>query len=146
MDPDTILNEDINELLDIEFDEPVAVVKGKNRFEWPSVMLFNNEKCQRLTYEWVNDPKNKPHVLESWAESIHELPKEWNHCVPYDDPAPAKLIHFTAGIPHLGQGQPPEVSHCEYAAAWNEEANEAMKTVPWETLMSNSVHRKVVGM
>ena len=144
MDPDMIVNGDINELLDIEFDEPVAVVKNKQRFEWNSLMLFNNERCTKLTPEWIN--QNAPNKMETWTENIGELPAEWNHCVPYDDPAPAKIIHFTAGIPHRGPGQPPAVVACEYAAAWQEEAQEAMKTVTWETLMGKSVHRKVVGM
>ena len=147
VDPDIILNGDICELYDTEFYGALACPKVQNprrNFERPAVMVFNCEQCKILTPEWIESKENHPNSLQ-WADSIHPIQPDWNHLVGYDDPAPARLVHFTCGIPHQGPGQPPAVAACEYAAAWQEEANEMMKTVSWKVLMGPSVHRKVVG-
>lgn len=134
MDPDMILLDDIHKLLE-HYDEKhaVSVVKSQPRFEWPSLMLFNNTKCRELTLDLVGC--GAPQKLE-WAESVGELPTEWNHCVGYDKPNPnAKLVHFTQGIPCW-----PETQNCEFADAWRREAKFAGGTVSWQELMGNSVH------
>lgn len=139
MDADVIVRGDVNELAERAGEHPVSVRKGPLKFEWPSVMVFNNTLCDVLSPEFINDPKNQPQTLE-WASEIGELPSEWNHCVGYDKPRrDAKLIHFTAGIPCF-----PETEGCEYTKEWNQELEYANSTVAWEDLMGRSVHAEMV--
>ena len=136
IDPDIIVLDDIIKILD-HYDQrnAVSVVKSPMRFDWPSVMLFNNAICDNLTLELIET--GSPQKLE-WADNIGELPKEWNHLVGYDQPNPdAKLVHFTKGIPCW-----PETNHGEYAQAWCDEANHSNSTVTWQELMGDSVHAK----
>lgn len=138
MDGDMIARENILDMFEGNV-ASVSVVKGARRFEWPSLMWFNNAKCDQLTPEYLNDEVSKPQSFE-WAYKVGELPAEWNHCVGYDKPNPtAKIIHFTAGIPHF-----PETKDCEHADAWREELAYATSSVNWETLMGKSVHRDIV--
>jgi len=112
----------------------VQVVKGKMPFEWPSLMLFNNKRCQFLTPEFVQNAAN-PFDLK-WAKSVGDLPSEWNHCVGYDKPRrDVKLVHFTQGVPLF-----PETEHSEYTAEWRAELEAAVDSESWETLMGQSVH------
>lgn len=139
MDSDMLVLGDIAELFSIEFDEPVAVVKGEHRFEWPSLMVFNNEQCEVLTPDYINDENNHPQSFD-WASDVGELPSEWNHCVGYDEPRnDAKLVHFTMGIPKY-----PECRGSEYADAWRREYDSMTGSVSWFELMGNSVHAKKV--
>lgn len=103
-------------------------------FERASVMLFNCANCRKLTPEYIET--GSPQSLE-WAESIGELPREWNHLVGYDAPKPAKLVHYTQGIPCF-----PETDKDEYAAEWQAAARHAMGTVTWEDIMGRSVHAR----
>jgi hypothetical protein len=135
MDADVLVLGDICELAERH---PVSVVKGKIRFEWPSVMVFNNALCTGLTPDYINNPNSEPQSL-AWASSIGELPPEWNHCVGYDQPKKAKLVHYTAGIPCW-----PETDGCEYAREWHDELKHAISTVGWNELMGNSVHADMV--
>jgi len=139
MDADIIVRGDIYELADLaqRTDAPVSVVKGVHRFEWPSMMVFNNSKCKVLTPDFIE--KDQPQKL-NWAEKIGEMPREWNHCVGYDEPNPnAKLIHYTQGIPCWE-----ETKDCEHSQAWMEEAQYVMGTVSWYELMGTSVHAEPV--
>jgi hypothetical protein len=133
LDADMIVLEDIKELFDLADDRyAVQVVKAKQRFEWPSMMLFNCEKCTALTPKFIEtlSPQNL-----SWGE-VGELPKEWNHCVGYDEPNPdAKLIHYTMGIPAFK-----EVQHLERTDDWFQEMKAANSTVSYQELMGASVH------
>lgn len=139
MDSDMLMLADIDDLFQIEFDEPLAVVKGGQRFEWPSMMVFNNEQCRDLTPEFINDEENQPQSFE-WADGVYALPSEWNHCVGYDDAnAEAKLIHFTMGIPKF-----PECRQSEFAREWFDEYESMTGAVSWHELMGNSVHAKHV--
>jgi hypothetical protein len=104
------------------------------RYERPSVMLFNCAKCTHLTPEYVQECK--PHRL-AWASSIGDLPREWNHLVGYDAPGPAKLAHFTMGLPCFE-----ETAGDEYAQAWQENSNFAGSTCGWEEIMGGSVHAR----
>lgn len=134
LDPDMIVLDDIHKLLQ-HYDEKhaVSVVKNKLRFEWPSLMLFNNSRCGKLTLEEVGC--GSPQKFD-WAESVGDIPTEWNHCVGYDEYNPdAKLIHYTQGIPCW-----PETANCDYSKEWHREAKYAMGTVSWQELMGNSVH------
>ncbi len=117
-----------------------TVTKGNERvsvaFERNAVMLFNCAKCRNLTPEYIET--GTPNKLAEWAESIGELPKEWNHLVGYDVPNPqAKLVHFTMGIPCF-----PETSNDEFADEWKAAHKEMNATVSWEAIMGRSVHAR----
>lgn len=139
MDADMICLTDINELFEIakSSDDAVHVVKSSMRFEWPSLMVFNNAKCKSLTLEHIEN--DSPAKLE-WAESVGELPKEFNHLVGYDEPSEyAKIVHYTQGIPCWH-----ETKDCEFAEEWEAEKQAALNTCEWKDLMGNSVHAKPV--
>jgi len=133
LDADMVVQGDISDLFALADTEyAVQVVKSKDRFEWPSLMLFNCEKCTALTPEFIE--QGNPQNL-SWG-AVGELPKEWNHCVGYDEPNPdAQLIHYTMGIPAF-----PEVAHLEHTDTWRQELKAANSTVSWQELMGKSVH------
>jgi len=140
LDADMLLQADINELETlINPNDAVSVVKSANRFEWPSMMVFNNEKCKTLTADYINDENNHPSDF-SWAGSVGELPSEWNFTVGYDKPIEQpKLIHYTAGIPHF-----PETKDCDYAEAWTKEFDSMVGNCSWLELMGDSVHAELV--
>jgi lipopolysaccharide biosynthesis glycosyltransferase len=139
LDSDMLCLGDIAELFAIEFDDPVAVVKNKERFEWPSLMMFNNELCTNLTKGFVEDETTKPYALE-WARSIGDLPAEWNHCVGYDEPRDdAKLVHYTTGTPGFKERRA-----SEYAWEWQEELKSMTSQVSWLEIHGKSVHREKV--
>jgi hypothetical protein len=105
-------------------------------FERNAVMLFNCAKCKNLTPEYIE--AGSPNKLSEWAESIGELPKEWNHLVGYDAPnQAAKIAHFTMGIPCF-----PETGNDEFAAEWREAHKNMNGTVPWKEIMGRSVHAR----
>lgn len=143
MDGDIIVRGSVAELLEIGLANPdaaVSVAQHVPPFERPSVMVFNNRLCKRLTKEYVEDPQSVPQSL-AWAEEIGNLPPEWNHCVGYDNyREDAKLIHYTAGIPCWE-----ETWNCPHAEKWREERDHAMATVGWSELLARSVHAKIVG-
>lgn len=117
----------------------VSVCQGPMRFEWSSVMVFNNAKCSVLTPEYVQDERNGLLDL-AWAKKVGALPLEWNHLVGYDAPNPkAKLVHFTQGVPAY-----PETKDSEHAAEWVRYQTSATSTLPWRDIMGNSVHAKPV--
>lgn len=135
LDADMLVLGDICELFEqaSQNKDAVSVVKGKTRFEWPSLMFFNNAQCIKLT-PWMIE-HDAPQKLE-WADSIGDLPKEWNHIVGYDDPNPqAKLIHYTMGIPCFD-----ETKDCEYGQIWRDEMRQTITTVSWQEIMGGSVH------
>lgn len=134
LDADMIVLGDIAELFDLHDPQyAVQVVKNKLRFEWPSMMLFNCEKCTKLTPEFIDN--GRPQDLESWGP-VGDLPKEWNHCIGYDAPNPdAKLLHYTMGVPAF-----PETHILGFVDEWANELKMACATVPWQALMGGSVH------
>lgn len=143
MDGDMIAQSDVGELLTlVDPKNAVSVVQGGERFEWPSLMVFNcaHLACHQLTPGLLNKPTATPNTL-AWAEGeIGALPPEWNYCVGYDDPKPdAKIIHYTAGIPCW-----PETEQMPAASLWHAEKDYALSTVSWEALMGKSVHRHIV--
>ena len=72
------------------------------RKNWSSVMLFNCKKCKYLTPHYINTAPPKELHRFYWADSIGELPKEWNHLVgEYAPDKKAKLAHFTIGGPYF---------------------------------------------
>lgn len=138
LDSDVLVRGDLAELLAYPLMEPktpVFVVKSSKKFEWASVMVFNNPLCQMLKPAYIENKHLQP-LAFPWANTIGELPKEWNHLVGYDAPNPnAKLVHFTQGIPIW-----PETKDCEYADEWRAMANQSMSSVSFEALMGKSVH------
>lgn len=133
LDADMLCLDDISGLFDLarqDFD--VMVVKNKLRFEWGSLMLFNNARCKILTPEFV---ETTPTPLALKWGTAGDLPSEWNHCIGYDEPQKAKLVHFTKGIPVW-----PETKGCEYTEEWWEDFKSTNSTVSHQELMGNSVH------
>lgn len=131
---DMILREDIAKLWALRDDKyAVMVVKhpeftGKHsfrgkaiptypRFNWSSVMLFNNVKCKALTPEYVNTADYYNLHQFKWLRDneIGELPNTWNHLVGYYQPRKdAAIVHFTLGVPYQGG----EFANAEHAAEW----------------------------
>lgn len=104
------------------------------RFERPSVMLFNCGECRRLTPEYIES--SNPFSFD-WADSIGELPAQWNYLVGYNAGGGAKLAHFTMGIPIFE-----ETCRDEYAAEWLEMAKWCGESCSWQEIMGSSVHAK----
>lgn len=139
MDADMLCLADVYELDEICSPQiaSVCVVKNERRFEWPSLMYFNNAHCRNLKPTLVQE--GQPQSL-GWATSVGEIPSEWNHLVGYDAPrSDAKIVHFTQGIPCF-----PETKDAEYAKEWHAEAKRTMSSVSWEEIMGKSVHREAV--
>lgn len=140
LDDITLLSADVERDLDIFAPPgystaryPVSVVKSGEQFEWPSLMYFNNAKCRELTPDFIETGSPQKWVFQNAGE----LPKDWNHVVPYDGTNPnARIVHFTQGIPCFS-----ETKGAEYGEKWREEAREAMSTVTWEEIMGQSVHK-----
>jgi len=136
---DMILRDDILKLWQLRDERySVMVVKHSNlqqehsnydrkispydKFNWSSVMLFNNKKCKQLTPEYVlNAPYLDLHQFK-WLKSDNEigsLPVDWNHLVGfYDYNSNAKLIHWTKGSPVAGK----EFQNVDYVEDWYKEA------------------------
>lgn len=136
LDVDIVLNGDICELMDMaDHNYAIQVSKNKHRFEWASVMLFNNEKCEVLTPAYI-ETAPKLHTIEWVPENqIGDLPREWNHLVGYDEPKEAKLIHFTQGVPAYE-----ETINCEYSEYWHKWQHITNYTQSWAELMGHSIH------
>lgn len=137
LDSDMLVTHDIANLFNMADDEhDIMVVKNPiHKFEWASVMLFNNAKCKVLTPEYI-ETADKLHSI-GWSDNIGDLPLEWNHLVGYDSPKQElpKLIHYTQGVPCFN-----ETNTSEYAKEWISEFKLCSSAVTWETLMGNSVH------
>lgn len=141
LDSDMVVVSDICQLVEAAGDEPVSVVKNAQRFEWPSLMVFNceHEDCKTLTPEWLDDIENKPQSFE-WASEVGDLPEEWNYCIGYDDPEKgdkAKILHYTMGTPAFVEIVEAGIGG-EYAWMFNERS--AMGKCSWLALHGNSVH------
>lgn len=137
LDADMLVTADLKELFGYAdpFKHDVHVMKEQARFEWPSAMLFNCGRCTQLTPEYVADLSNNPLDLK-WAKSIGDFPEEWNRCVGYSrKTTPAKLYHFTQGIPCW-----PETQKNPEDELWFKAFEEANYTVSYEELMGGSVH------
>jgi len=91
---------------------------------WSSVMMFNNERCKKLTADYVNTASGMELHQFKWLaddSEIGELPREWNHLVGYNDYSGAvSNVHFTIGGPYFD-----EYRDCDYSAEWNH-AKDAM--------------------
>jgi len=138
LDADMLVDGDICELETLAKDQPdsdVLVATSAPRFEWPAVMVFNNENCKRLTPEYVDDDANQMFDF-AWAANIGNLPPEWHHVVGYEQPpSNPKLLHYTCGTPCW-----PEVRNLGGYDKWHDELREMNFTVSWLELMGQSVH------
>jgi len=143
MDIDMILRDDISKLFALADDKYAAMVsKNSMKFEWASLILFNcgHPSNKVLTPKNIESAKSLHGMNWLKDEEVGALPGEWNHLVGYDTPREdAKLVHFTQGVPAYE-----ETKDSEYAKEWNTDAQAAMGTQPWATLMGHSVHTKVV--
>jgi len=86
------------------------------RKNWSSFMVFNNERCQALTPEYVNSASGLELHRFAWTDdaSIGDLPLEWNWLVgeyPYN--ATAKIVHYTLGGPYFEA-----YKDCDFAGEW----------------------------
>lgn len=137
LDIDIIVLDDIVKLFElVDARYTVMVVKNEKKFEWASVLMFNNEKCQILTPEYI-ETANGLHTID-WAkeEEVGSLPSEWNHLVGYDKPRDdACLVHYTQGIPAFK-----ETESCEYASIWRDALGATISATSWADLMQHSVH------
>lgn len=140
LDADMVVKGDICELFGmVDNTAELSVCQMQPRFEWSSAMLFNNEKCQVLTPEFIEDKNQNPLELK-WAKKIGEFPAEWNSCVGYRTFADAKLYHFTAGIPVWAETQ----IHPQHDPVWFEAFEVANHTVGYQELMGRSVHDQAI--
>lgn len=93
-----------------------AVQTKYRRKNWSSLILFNNERCKKLTPEYVtNAPGLELHQF-GWLpdDQIGDLPVEWNWLVgEYKFNPDAKVVHFTRGGPYFK-----EYKGCDYADEW----------------------------
>jgi len=138
-DEDMVVRGDIHELFDfcekIEGPWDVAVMKDQAMFEWPSVMVFNNKSCKKLTPEFVQDDAN-PMFGFGWTDKVVSFPSEWNHCVGMTKPdMDAKLYHWTQGIPYWTEcrGLPED-------PYWFEEYEKTIHSVEWVELHRHTKH------
>lgn len=135
MDADIIVTGDIAELFEHAGMNSVSVMQDQERFEWPSVMLFQSGACLQLTPEYVQNPANKLFDF-AWARSIGAFPKQWNQIVGYGKTDPdAKLWHYTRGVPVWSQTQGEAEDD-----KWFEELEAANATCAYEELMGQSIH------
>jgi lipopolysaccharide biosynthesis glycosyltransferase len=144
LDSDMLVLDDIAQLFALaDESKAVMVVQNIQRFEWPSLMLFNCAKCTLLDPEYVQKYPSPQDFM--WAggkqdEAVGTLPAQWNHCVGYDAPrTDAKLVHYTQGIPLWFETQ-----NCEYGAQWREEFADMERACAWKEIMAASVHAKPV--
>jgi hypothetical protein len=108
-----------------------AVNEPYPRKNWSSVILFNNQRCRKLTPEAVNEATGPYLHRFGWLkdEEIGDLPRSWNHLVDEYAPDPfAKLLHFTLGGPYF-----PEYDGCEGSDEW------------WQSFME-MIHAETSGL
>jgi hypothetical protein len=134
LDADMLVKGDIAELFALGDDSQVQVMMDQARFERPSAMLFNNAKCKVLTPEFVDDTSQNPLELK-WAHDVGKFPLEWNQIVGYGPTQPAKLYHYTRGIPVWTETQnnPEDV-------LWHRECKEMRSSCTYAALMGPSIH------
>ncbi len=93
-----------------------AINEHYPRKNWSSVMLFNNQRCRKLTPEAVNEATGPFLHRFQWTtdDQIGELDRTWNHLVDEYKPDPhAKNLHFTLGGPYF-----PDYDGCEGSDEW----------------------------
>lgn len=123
MDCDMLFRDDVTKLWnmrDERYDVMVVkhqyIPKSQRKFDnekqtpytmknWSSLMLFNNEKCSKLTLDYVNSAPGLDLHQFKWAEKIGDLPKRWNYLADeYEYSEDVSNIHFTLGGPWFVDG------------------------------------------
>lgn len=142
IDADVLVQGDVSQLFTLPWEnEAIKVVKNELKFEWPSVILFNNPQCTILTPDFVEN--SQCNTLQ-WASGVGDLPKEWNYLIGYEDqcgkPETPMISHFTQGLPCF-----PETKDT-LKAEWLKVQEHANSTVSWEAMMGQSVHKKAMGL
>ncbi len=95
---------------------------------WSSVMLFNCEKCQVLTPEYVNTASGLDLHRFHWLDGDHligQIPHNWNHLVAYDQTVPVTEVfnlHYTSGGPYYEEYQT-----TDYAEEWFSERENMLR-------------------
>ena len=95
---------------------------------WSSVMLFNCQKCQTLTPEYVNTASGLDLHRFHWLDGDHligRLPHSWNHLVAYDQTVPISQVfnlHYTSGGPYYKEYQT-----TDYAEEWFSEKENMLR-------------------
>lgn len=145
MDCDMLVTRDINELWEMRDNKyavqcvkhdysPITTRKFLNQEQtvyekknWSSVMLFNNEKCQALTPDIVENESGLFLHQFKWLESddlIGPIPPTWNFLCgeehKYEGKEIPALIHYTLGGPYFKDHK-----DVDYADLWFRE-NELM--------------------
>ena len=142
LDSDMLFLGDISDLVSLfNKEKTIMVCRSQKKFEWSSLIMFNNEKCTMLTKDFVSSQDNINSL--SWCddEQIGGLPSCWNHLVGYDNERiDAKVVHFTQGAPCFY-----ETCGCEYSEEWVEYYNQMVSADSWTSLMGNSVHAAQVN-
>jgi len=93
-----------------------------------SVMLFNCQKCQTLTPEYVNTASGLDLHRFHWLDGDHligRLPHSWNHLVAYDQTVPISQVfnlHYTSGGPYYKEYQT-----TDYAEEWFSEKENMLR-------------------
>jgi hypothetical protein len=84
---------------------------------WSSVILFNNERCNALSKDFVNRATGLELHQFKWLKSDDEigaLPLAWNHLIGvYDYDPEAANVHFTEGGPYFE-----EYARSDYSDEW----------------------------
>lgn len=135
-DQDQVVTSDIAELVESvrNGSSDVYVNKAQVEFEWPSVMVFNCEKCTTLTPDYVQN--NKWLFSFEWASEVGSFSPEWNHPVGMKSAMKnTKLYHFTQGIPYW-----PECSGLDEDEFWWSEYRDMVRTAGWIDLHRNTKH------
>ena len=106
-----------------------AVQTKYSRKNWSSLMMFNNERCSRLTPDAVKHMDGLWLHQMKWAkdEEIGSIPIEWNWLSGvYKHKKDVKQVHYTLGGPYFS-----EYSDCDYSKEWwvaYEKANHVTQT------------------
>lgn len=138
MDADMVVTGDVAELFECADAQMVVhVMQKQERFEWPSVMLFNNYLCNRVTPEYIDDERNQLFDF-AWArDRIGSIPNDWNAVVGYGPVSDsAKLLHWTRGLPVWKETQ----DNGGVDTIWFNELEEMNYTCQYRELMGNSIH------
>lgn len=95
------------------------------RKNWSSVIVFNAERCQRLTLPYVNTASPADLHRFAWTENyrIGALHPAWNYLVDEDGQSQESrcLIHYTNGTPCW-----PKYAACAHASEWWRELDSAL--------------------
>jgi hypothetical protein len=69
------------------------------RKNWSSFIVFNNDACRTLTFNYVNDAPALDLHRFVWANSIGSLSLNWNWLVgEYPSNPSANILHYTLGL------------------------------------------------